>query len=68
MIKATCFKGLELNKVYVRVDKENYPAQKLVEKLGFRKEGIMLSDIVLENGTFADMIYYGMLSSDSKAQ
>lgn len=68
MIKATCFKGFELNKVYVRVDKENYPAQKLVEKLGFRKEGIMLSDIALENGTFADMVYYGMLSSDSKAQ
>ncbi len=64
MIKNTCFKSFEFNKVYACIDKENYPAQKLAEKLGFRKEGVMLSDLVLENGQTVDRIYYGLLASD----
>ena len=64
MIKNTYFKVFEFNKVYACIDKDNYPAQKLAEKLGFRKEGVMLSDIVLENGTPVDRIYYGLLASD----
>lgn len=64
MIKNTYFKGFEFNKVYACIDKDNYPAQKLAEKLGFRKEGVMLSDIVLENGTTVDRIYYGLLATD----
>lgn len=67
MIKNTCFKGFEFNKIYTCIDKDNYPAQKLAEKLGFRKEGIMLQDIVSDNGTTVDRIYYGLLSAD-KAQ
>ncbi|MBR2861347.1 MAG: GNAT family N-acetyltransferase [Clostridia bacterium] len=66
MVKNTYFKNFDFVKVYARIDKENYPAQKLAEKLGFRKEGVMLSDILLENGTPVDRIYYGLLASDKQ--
>ncbi len=64
MIKNSYFKDSEFVKIYTRIDKDNYPAQKLAEKLGFRKEGVMLSDVLLENGTPVDRIYYGMLAAD----
>ncbi len=66
MIKNTYFKNFDFVKVYTRIDKDNYPAQKLAEKLGFRKEGVMLSDLLLENGTPVDRIYYGILASDKQ--
>ncbi len=64
MIKNSYFRDAEFVKIYTRIDKDNFPAQKLAEKLGFRKEGVMLSDVLLENGTPVDMIYYGMLAQD----
>ncbi|MBP5661922.1 MAG: GNAT family N-acetyltransferase [Clostridia bacterium] len=64
MIKNTYFGSYGFLKLYTRIDKDNYPAQKLAEKLGFRKEGVMLSDIVAENGTPVDRVYYGLLASD----
>jgi len=64
IIKNTYFKNFDFNKVYCKIDKDNYPAQKLAEKLGFRKEGVMLSDIIIGNGTAVDMIYYGKLAQD----
>ena len=64
MIVNTYFKNFEFSKVYACIDKDNYPAQKLAEKLGFRKEGVMLSDILLPDGTPVDRIYYGLLASD----
>lgn len=63
MIINTYFKNFEFIKVYARVDKDNIPAQKLVEKLGFRKEGIMASDIIVDNKA-VDMIYYGLLAEE----
>lgn len=63
MIVNTYFKNFEFSKLYARIDKDNYPAQKLAEKLGFRKEGIMLADVLVD-GEPIDMIYYGLLASD----
>ena len=61
MIQNTYFKGQDFAKIYTRVDKDNFAAQKLVEKLGFRKEGLMLSDGLTPAGAPIDRIYYGLL-------
>lgn len=57
-----CFKNMDFYKIYACVDKEHFEGQKLAEKLGFRKEGILQGDILLPDGTPVDRVYYGLLS------
>ena len=54
-----CFGELELNKIVAHVDIEHYEAQHLVEKLGFRREGILSQDLLLEGGVPQDRVLYG---------
>ena len=55
-----CFKLLNYNKITVTVDKEHYEAQKLAEKLGFKKEGLLVQDILLDSGEYIDRFIYGI--------
>lgn len=55
-----CFKLLNYNKIIISVDKDHYEAQKLAEKLGFRKEGLFAEDILLEDGQYIDRFIYGI--------
>ena len=54
-----CFGELGLNKIVLHIDIEHYEAQHLAEKLGFRREGILSQDILLEDGAPQDRLLYG---------
>ena len=57
------FEVLCLNRIYLFTESENVLAQKLFEKVGFVKEGVIHQDIV-SNGRFVDRIAYGYLREE----
>jgi len=57
------FKELCLNKIYLYTEINNYPAQRLFEKIGFKKEGLLRNDIIY-NGEKIDRYVYGLLLED----
>lgn len=57
------FEILELNKIYLYTEAENIAAQKLFERVGFIKEGLIRQDI-LSHGKLADRYAYGYLRED----
>lgn len=52
------YEGLMLHRVYFGTHIENIAMQRVGEKLGFQKEGI-LKDAQFKNGCFNDIILYG---------
>ena len=57
------FKELTLNKLYLYTETSNIPAQRLFEKLGFEKEGLLKSDLFY-NGRRIDRYIYGLIKED----
>lgn len=57
---SNCFGALGYNKITLSIDTDHIEAQRLAEKLGFKKEGLLFDDILLENGNFADRFVYGL--------
>ena len=57
------FRDLKLEKVYLYTETENKVAQKLFERVGFKKEGILKYDL-LSRGRFVDRIAYGITKAD----
>ena len=57
------FNTLNLHRLEAEVYDYNSKAQKLVEKLGFRKEGT-LREAKFYNGTYHDIIRYGILRQE----
>lgn len=57
------FEELSLNRIYLFTEKDNVIAQRLFEKIGFVKEGIIRQDIV-SNGQFVDRFLYSFLKED----
>ena len=57
------FEKLGLNRIYLFTEAENIAAQKLFEKVGFVREGVIRQD-VFSRGAFADRIAYGVLRED----
>ncbi len=58
------FDVLKLNKIYLYTEQENIPAQKLFEKLGFKKEGLLEQDLIY-NGRKVNRYTYGILKEDA---
>src|SRR5699024_1471031 len=57
------FKEIGINKIYLFTEVENKSAQKLFERVGFKKEGLLKEDI--KNGDeFADRYAYGICKKD----
>ncbi len=54
------FRMLDLNRVEADVDPGNPASSRLLEKLGFRKEGYMPERWIV-HGAMADAVYYGLL-------
>lgn len=54
------FNELCLNRVYLYTEQENVSAQKLFEKLGFKKEGLIEHDLFY-NERFVNRYLYGLL-------
>jgi RimJ/RimL family protein N-acetyltransferase len=59
------FEELCLNRIYLFTEVDNIAAQKLFERVGFKREGILKQD-VYSHGAFADRIAYGFLKEEWK--
>lgn len=58
-----CFLNFNLEKIYLYTDADNISAQKLYEKIGFVREGIMRKELLYKN-KFIDRYYYGILREE----
>lgn len=57
------FEELRLNKVMLRIGVGNHPSVRIAYKLGFREEGIMRQELLL-NGSWIDHILFSILASE----
>ena len=57
------FGKLGLNRIYLFTEVENEDAQKLFERVGFVREGILRNDII-SHGKYVDRIVYSILRED----
>lgn len=55
------FKELQLNKIFALIDPRNTGSQKVVEKLGFEKEGLLKQNDFAK-GKYFDIIYYALFN------
>lgn len=57
------FSELKINKVYLYTEVDNIPAQRLFEKVGFKKEGLLKEDLIY-NGRKVDRFFYGITANE----
>lgn len=57
------FDNLQLNKIYLCTEVDNISAQKLFEKTGFQKEGLLKEDLIY-NGRKVDRYFYGITKKE----
>jgi GNAT superfamily N-acetyltransferase len=60
------FDDLKANRIYLEVVAANARARALYERVGFKAEGLFRSGYQADDGTFHDMVPYGMLASDPR--
>ena len=63
ILLAHAFCDLQLNKVYLYTETDNRAAQKLFEKLGFQKEGLLKEDLIY-NERKVDRFFYGITKKE----
>jgi ribosomal-protein-alanine N-acetyltransferase len=63
-IVAYGFAQLKLNRIYARTIADNYESVRLLEKLGFVREGTQRQHSLEDDGRFHDSAIYGLLRSD----
>nr|WP_315223478.1 GNAT family protein [uncultured Flavobacterium sp.] len=59
-----CFCTLNLNKVFICTSKINKASQQIALKHHFKQEGILREEFKSGNGTFEDIVYFGLLKSE----
>jgi len=57
-----CFKNTELQRLWAEVDVRNIPSQKMLEKCGYKQEGLIRQGKMVN--TWCDYYIYGKLVSD----
>lgn len=57
------FEQLRLNCLYAKILEANIPSQKLFEKCGFSKEGVLRSRLY-KDGEYKDLLIYSILKND----
>ena len=57
------FETTDINKIYLYTEKENIKAQRLFEKIRFKKEGLLMSDLIY-NQRVIDRYVYGLIRED----
>jgi len=57
-----CFENTELQRLWTEVDVRNIPSQKMLEKCGYRREGLIRQGKMVN--TWRDYYIYGILASD----
>ncbi|SEK89094.1 GNAT family N-acetyltransferase [Ruminococcus albus] len=63
LILEYAFDTLDLNRVYLHTEYDNIAAQKLFERVGFTKEGLIRQDL-LSHGKYVDRYVYGCLKEE----
>ena len=58
------FNELELNKLYVITNEDNFASIRLQEKFGYQLEGRFRAEYITKDGKFKDRLYYGLLKED----
>lgn len=61
--KRTCFTDLNISRIEAFVDPENIASQRVLEKTGFIREGLMRKCIIIK-GNLRDRYIYSYLSTD----
>jgi len=61
------FNELYLNRIYLYTEISNSKAQRLFEKIGFKKEGLLKNDLIY-NGKKVDRYIYGLILEDYMSQ
>jgi RimJ/RimL family protein N-acetyltransferase len=56
-----CFTAFSFEKLFLRTHESNIAAQKLAERNGFEREGVIRKDYKTTSGELVDLIYYGRL-------
>lgn len=64
LLISICFQNLNLHKLEVNIYKENVASIKLVEKAGFRQEGV-LKHSIFKHGYYKDICMYGLINSNN---
>ena len=59
-----CFENTELKRLWTEVDTRNIASQKMLEKCGYTREGLIRQGKMVN--TWCDYYIYGILSSDKK--
>lgn len=57
-----CFENTELKRLWTEVDARNIPSQKILEKCGYTREGLIRQGKMVN--TWCDYYIYGILSTD----
>ncbi|MDZ7816844.1 MAG: GNAT family protein [Planctomycetota bacterium] len=57
------FKGLQLHKVFSKVEPDNQASIKVLEKLGFRREGLLRHDAIVR-GEWRNYLLYAVLADE----
>ena len=57
-----CFQNTELQRLWTEVDVRNVPSQKMLEKCGYTREGLIRQGKMVN--TWCDYYIYGILASD----
>lgn len=55
-----CFETLKMNRVEFRIDSENFPSQKAVQRLGFHFDGLMPRRKINANNDIRDYVFYSV--------
>lgn len=61
-----CFNTLKMNKVFICTSKINKASQQIALKHHFKQEGILRDEFKGGDGTFEDVVYFGLLKSEYK--
>ena len=66
-VKAVCtylLRECEFNRVYCMVRESNPASNRVCEKAGMKHEGVLRNHWIQDDGTYTNVHYWGMLSSD----
>ena len=58
------FEQLGLNRIYARIIADNHESVRLLERLGFQREGTFRKHSWEDDGTFHDSAMYGLLREE----
>ena len=64
LLLTCCFEQLGTLRVQLRTDVLNIRSQKAIEKIGGRREGIFRNDMIRDNGSHRDSVYFSIISTE----